>query len=160
MKASRRRTIRARRGLTLLEILLSLALLGGAMAAVSQLITTGTQAAVQSRLRSQAILLCETKMAEVVAGAVPLQVVSGATMPEATPDWTWSLVMGPGPRTDVLQVQVTVSHQSRRAGYTLTRLMRDPQIVLDAILLQQQADAEAAAAGTSGNTTGTMRQTQ
>lgn len=119
------------------------------MAAVSQLITTGTQASVQSRLRSQAILLCETKMAEVVAGAVPLQVVNGATMPEATPEWTWSLVMGPGPQTGVLQVRVTVSHQSGRAGYTLTRLMRDPQVVLDAILLRQQADA-AAGTGTTG----------
>src|SRR2546425_7335081 len=47
------------RGLTLLEVLLSLALFLGALAVISQLWYSGVRASVQSQLRTQAVLRCE-----------------------------------------------------------------------------------------------------
>src|SRR5512134_2043342 len=61
-----------RRGLTLIEVLLSLGLFLGAVTVLSQLWWNGVRASVQSQLRTQAILRCESKMNEVVAGAEPL----------------------------------------------------------------------------------------
>ena len=61
-----------RPGLTLLEIVLSLAIFFGALAILSQLSWNGARAAVQARLKTQAIIRCEAKLAEVLAGAETL----------------------------------------------------------------------------------------
>lgn len=120
-----------RDGLTLLEVLLSLGLFLGALAALSQLWYGGVRASVQSRLATQAILRCESKMNEVVAGAVSL--VSTADTPfEDDPEWTWNMQVTPGPHSDTLLVVVNVSHPGRgglsSSGFQLTRLIRDPVV--------------------------------
>ena len=120
-----------RRGITLYEVVLALAIFAGAMAAVSQVVATGARAALQARLQSQAILLCESKMGEVIAGVTQAQPISEATFAsDPTLDgWTWSLAVQPGPRTGVMSVAVSVA--CRRAGsqvdasFTMTRLVRD-----------------------------------
>ena len=58
-----------RSGLTLYEVVLSLVILAGSMTALAELIGTGRRAAVQSKLRTQAVLLCQSKLSEVVSGA-------------------------------------------------------------------------------------------
>ncbi len=56
------------RGLTLFEVVIAMAIFAGAITALSQALSTATRAALQARLQSQAVLLCQTKMAEVVGG--------------------------------------------------------------------------------------------
>jgi general secretion pathway protein I len=120
-----------RRGITLYEVVLALAIFAGAMAAISQVVATGARAALQARLQSQAILLCESKMGEVIGGITPAQPVSEATFAtDPTLDgWTWSLTIQPAPRTGVTSVEVSVA--CRRAGnqvdasFTLARMVRD-----------------------------------
>ncbi|MFM9964981.1 MAG: hypothetical protein ACKV2Q_27590 [Planctomycetaceae bacterium] len=125
----------ARRGLTLLEVLLSLGLFLGALAALSQLWYGGVRASVQARLGTQAILRCESKLNEVVAGAVPLQSTS-ATPFEDDSTWSWKLQVTPGPHLNVFLVVVTVSHPGQgglsASGHQLSRLIRDPQVFIDA----------------------------
>ena len=125
----------SRQGLTLLEVLLSLGLFLGALAALSQLWYGGVRASVQARLSTQAILRCESKLNEVVAGAVPLQSTTDTPF-EDDSTWTWSLQVRPGPHANVLLLIVNVSHPGQgglsASGHQLSRLLRDPQVWIDA----------------------------
>lgn len=121
----------SRHGLTLLEVLLSLALFLGAIAALSQLWYGGVRASVQARLATQAILRCESKLNEVVAGAVSLQ-TANATPFEDDASWTWSLQVESGPHADTLLVTVIVAHPGQSglstSDFQLRRVIRDPQV--------------------------------
>jgi len=120
-----------RRGLTLLEVLLSLGLFLGALAALSQLWYGGVRAAVQARLSTQAILRCESKLNEVVAGAVPLTLASETPFDDDA-SWTWSLQIEAGPHADLLLLTVTASHPGQSglsaSQHQLRRVIRDPQV--------------------------------
>lgn len=126
-----KRIVASRRGLTLLEVLLSLGLFLGALAALSQLWYGGVRASVQARLTTQAILRCESKLNEVVAGAVPLQ-TTGDTPFDDDSNWTWNLQIESGPHADTLLATVTVSHPGQgglsSSSHQLRRLIRDPQV--------------------------------
>lgn len=121
----------SRRGLTLLEVLLSLGLFLGALAALSQLWYGGVRASVQARLATQAILRCESKLNEVVAGAVPLQSTSDTPFDDDA-SWTWSLQVEVGPHADTMLATVKVSHPGQSglssSDHQLRRLIRDPQV--------------------------------
>ena len=121
----------SRRGLTLLEVLLSLGLFLGAFAALSQLWYGGVRASVQARLATQAILRCESKLNEVVAGAVPLQSTSDTPFDDDA-SWTWSLQVEVGPHADTMLATVKVSHPGQSglssSDHQLRRLIRDPQV--------------------------------
>ena len=125
----------SRPGLTLLEVLLSLGLFLGALAALSQLWYGGVRASVQARLSTQAILRCESKLNEVVAGAVPLLSTTDTPF-EDDSTWTWSLQVEPDSHANVLLLIVNVSHPGQgglsASGYQLSRLLRDPQVWTDA----------------------------
>jgi general secretion pathway protein I len=126
---------RTRAGLTLLEVLISLAIFLGALTALSQLIGIGSRAAVQAQLRTQAILKCQSKLAEVLAGAQPLESVSQAAF-EDEENWKWSLDVQPGAYENMLQLTVSVLYsgagESVTTSYQLTRQIRDPAMLLDA----------------------------
>ena len=121
----------ARKGLTLFEILLALAIFLASLAALSQLIASGTRAAVQGRLQTEAIFRCESKLAELVAGEEPIEARSNGPFEEDR-KWRWSLTVEEGPWPDLNLVEVTVSHEGQNAfgntSYTLRRYLRDPRL--------------------------------
>ena len=127
---------RTRSGLTLYEVILSLAILLPSLVVLGQMISQGTRAAVQSRLQTQAVLRCETVLSEVLAGIWPMQPAEGVAFEDAAPGWTWNLLVTAGPHPDLLALQVTVEHADTlgtvNASYSLTRLVRDPQLYIDA----------------------------
>lgn len=127
-----------RRGLTLFEVVLSLGIFLGALAAVGQLISTGSRAAVQSQLRSKAILRCESKLAEVLASAETMQTVDEMPFEDDEPGWTWSLQVAEGPHADLLELEVVVMHTGQNrlgdVSYSLRRYVRNPQLFLDAAI--------------------------
>ncbi len=133
--------VRSRRGFTLFEILLSLGLFLGALAVLSQMWYSGVRASVQSRLRTQAIFRCESKLSEVVAGAVPLQATSDTPFDDDA-SWTWNLQVLPGPHADLILAVVNVVHPGQgglsSSSHQLSRLIRDPQVWIKA----QQATTE------------------
>jgi prepilin-type N-terminal cleavage/methylation domain-containing protein len=142
------------RGLTLLEVVIALAIFVGSIAAIGQLVATGVQSAVRSRLQTQAVFRCESKMSEVVAGITPFQSTSETPYPD-DPEWTWSVSLLPGPYESLYVVNVTATHRlaggSSATSFSLQRLVRDPQVFLDALLAEQQAATQS---GTSTSTTG------
>jgi len=135
------RTSSRRSGLTLLEILLSLAIFFGSLAVLSQLAWNGVRAAVQARLMTQAIIRCEAKLAEVLAGYEPLQAKTRVPFSDNRA-WTWTLVVADTNYPDLMQLEVTASHRGNSnmasVDYTLRRWMRDPGIFQDAALKKKE----------------------
>jgi len=148
-----RASLSARQGLSLLEVVIALAIFMGSIAAIGQLIATGVRGAVQARLQSQAVLRAETKMSEVVAGFTPLQGASGAFADD--PLWSWSVTSSSGSVDGLYMVNVTVAHSSAttagKQSYVLCRLVRDPQVAIDAYKKAQEAAAAAASTGSSSS---------
>ena len=97
-------------GLTLLEIVLSLAIFFAAVVTLAQLAWTGSRAAVQARLRTQATIRCETKLNEVLAGVEPMQSVSGTPFPDDA-QWTWSQTVSGSSHPELMQIDLTVAHR-------------------------------------------------
>ncbi len=163
-------SVRNRRGLTLLEVLVSVAIFLGSFTAIMQLLNTGQQAEVSARLQSEAVLRCDAKMAEIVAGVEKPVSSADSTFPDdEIGNWKWSANVTNGTATSLLKITVTVEHtpdgKNPNAAFTLTRYMRDPQLFIDAALAATAAAAETSsssgtssnsgASSKSGNTTGT-----
>lgn len=148
----------SRRGLSLFEVIVALAIFVGSIAAIGQLISTGVRGAVQARLQTQAVLRCESKMAEIVTGITAMRAVSNVAFPDDN-TWTWSVAVAPGPHEGLYIVEVTAAHPSgTQAGnqkFSMRRLVSDPQIAYDAYALQQaQAASNASSSNSSGNSSG------
>jgi general secretion pathway protein I len=120
-----------RRGLSLLEVMLSLAIFLVAMTGVSQLIANGVRASLRAKLETEAILRCESKLAEIVTGAETFQSVSEAPFPE-DPAWVWTSTIVPRDNDVLYEIEVLVERKGAgdgRVRYALKRLAREPQIL-------------------------------
>lgn len=155
-------TIRGRHGLTLLEVLVSVAIFLGSLTAIMQLLNTGQQAEVSARLQSEAVLRCDSKMAEIVAGIEkPVSSSDGTFLDDEIGSWKWSADVANGTATSLLKITVTVEHRpdgkNPNAAFTLTRYMRDPQLFIDAALSATAAAAasDSSSSGSSSSTGGT-----
>jgi hypothetical protein len=126
----------ARSGLTLLEIVLSLAIFCGSMVALSQLAWNGSRAAVHGRLKTQATIRCEAKLNEVLAGIEPMQSISGGMFVDSTA-WTWSMVVTPSSHAELVQLDVIVSHVGKsklsNVSVTLRRWARQQALFVKAV---------------------------
>ena len=132
---ARRRLVRpARRGMSLLEVFVALAILIAALAVISQIITTGTRASARAQFQSEATLRAESTMAEAVSGIIPLQNDKKAFDDDAS--WQWSLTVESGPHVDTLLLTVVADHTNENGrlngSATLKRVIRDPQLFLNA----------------------------
>lgn len=139
-----------RRGLSLLEVVLSLTIFLGAFAALSGLASSGMNAAVQARLKTHAVLRCESKLAELAALVEPLE--PAVDMPfQDDPSWSWSMESVPGPHVDLLLITVTVNYTGQSAfnstSHSISRLIRNPVVFEEA--------AAAASDSASGSTSST-----
>src|SRR5258706_11418534 len=83
-----------RRGLTLLEVLLSIAIFGGALVAIGELIRIGSMSAATARDLTEAQRHCNNVMAEVGAAIIPPESTSQAEV-EGYPGWLYSIEAGP-----------------------------------------------------------------
>jgi hypothetical protein len=137
-------------------VIVALAIFMGSIAAIGQLVSNGVRGAVQAKLRSQATVRAESKMAEIVAGVVPLHGGMGGTFPD-DPSWSWSMTAAGGSQEGLYFVEVTAVHASTtsagRQSYSLRRLVRDPQIELDAYA-KQQAEAAASSSSSGSSSSG------
>jgi type II secretion system protein I len=76
--------------MTLMEVLVALAIFLLSLVALSRLLELGVDQALEIQQRNRAAQLCHSKMAEVVAGAVPLTGQTDVPFPEDS-DWLWSM---------------------------------------------------------------------
>lgn len=135
-----------RRGFSLLEVLLSLTIFLIAFVALSQLSTNGMNAAVEARLTTQAILRCESKLAEIVAAIEPLEDVANQPFQDDEA-WTWTLQTAAGPHADLQNVTVIVNYdganQLASTSFSMSRLIRDPLVYeMAAAAAEEEASLE------------------
>lgn len=150
---------KARQGFSLLEILLAIAILGGSLAALSQIAYTGMDAAREARVLSMARVLAQAKMNEVLLNAAmdqtPTVVVSAQAEPfdsASTVNFVYSINVQPAQSLDgLLAVQVLVeatagNSSTAIAKYQLTRWIIDPAVGLT-IAEEEEELAKAEARG-------------
>ncbi len=119
---------RSRRALSLLEVVLAIAILGGSMVVIGQLINIGHNAAIDARDLTEAQILCDAKVSEISAGIIPASSVQGASIAEA-PGWTYSFTIEPAGLDGLLKIDCTVSQDSTFSfpvTYRLVRWIPDP----------------------------------
>jgi len=135
---------------------LALAIFVGTTAAILQIVNNGMRGAVRARLQTQAVVRCESKIGELVAGVEPLQIVEGVPFVD-DPTWVWSSTVTSGSTQGLYLVGVTVQHIGTGPGgnvsFTLQRMMRDPQLFYDAFEAEQEAEAASASNQTSSQAT-------
>ena len=121
----------ARCGITLLEVILATAILAMSMAALGQLTFNGVDAALRTKMESEAAIRCRSVINEILAGSLTATHESERHFRDTT-DWTWSVsVRSESIRTMTL-LTVTVRHATNADGtFTIHRLVRpDVQPVL------------------------------
>jgi len=115
-----------RRGVTLLEVLVSLGIFLFSLVAIAHLISVGAERAADVQQESRATQLCQSKLAEVVWGIEPLG-SSGGTFDD--PDWSWSQESNQADLTGLWNVKITV-HKELSDGtayeFSLNQMVLDP----------------------------------
>lgn len=141
LAGGRLHTARGPAGITLFEVVLALAIFIGAFTAIGQVLRTGSRAAIRAQLSSEAVLRCERKMNEVLSGVTALEAVQRTPF-EDNPNWIWTLNLLDSGTPNLLQLELIVERAGTggqsATSYRLTRLMRDPQIYVDAAAAQTE----------------------
>ena len=156
----RRSCVNRRRhaGITLLEVMLAIAILGSSMAMIAELVRVGGVSAARARDYTNAQLICESKLNELIAGAIPI----AATTQQQVLDmglvdlWYYSVVVNPLDTEGLVAVQVLVEkgveQGQRPMTFMLMRWMVDPALEQAAVELELEEQAieaqNAAAEGT------------
>lgn len=142
-----------RKGFSLLEILLALAILGGSLAVLSQIVGTGGDAARSAKELAMARLLCQSKLAEVLVTATSVMPAAVPATPIPSPDsesdtvFNFAVDVAPAAMDGLLAIRVSVEAVNPEgdgpavANYSITRWVIDPTLGLE----QLEADANAAA---------------
>ena len=126
---------RPARGISLLEVILALAILAGAVAVLGEVARHTMRNARAVRDSSRAQLLCETKMAEICAALAPLEPVEAAplaqTDDQGQPEWFYSVAVDSIDQEGMMAVHVTVTHgrspEGRPLRVSLVRWILDPR---------------------------------
>lgn len=128
--------------MSLLEVLAALAIFIFTAYALTQMVDNASRAATRARRLAKAQLLAETKMDEVVAGALPLS-SGGGTIPEEVEGWSYNVSVSPESWSSVQDsstgttitglnsVVVTINFSVPGAEpieYSLSRIILDPQL--------------------------------
>jgi general secretion pathway protein I len=126
----RKRSVRP--ALTLLEVVIALAIFLLAMTVFSQMLLRNGEITRDIQRQNLATRLCQSKLAEVVAGVWPLTSQSDQQCDDE-PDYTWSLEADAGSVTGLWNVTVTVTRTETGTDNpiqcSLTEMLLDPSII-------------------------------
>jgi prepilin-type N-terminal cleavage/methylation domain-containing protein len=156
-----------RRGLSLLEVILALSILGVSLAVIGELIRLGTKAGEVARNDTESQLLCESLINEIAAGAQLPEVVTDAPLDELG-EWVYSVETQPVDQAGLIAVRVSVrladASPSGPPAFSLTRWIVDPGVELaareqEAAMKEEMknraaAQASAATASNTNNASG------
>ncbi len=155
-----------RRGLTLFEVVIALAIFLGAVVALSHLINVGTDRALDVQQQAQASMLCQSKLAEVLAGKEPVTGTNAFVAFGGDPywssltkdenvNWTYNVESTPSGLGDNLyKVKVTVRLErpdGKIIDASLAQMVLDP--ALRGSTLDAAADSSSSSSSGSGSTT-------
>jgi hypothetical protein len=135
-----------RSGLSLLEVILSIAILGGALAVIGELVRIGARNAAMARDLTTAQLFAESKMNEVAAGVADFSATESEPLDEEG-DWVCAVTSTEANQQQLMAVTVTVGQNpdtfARPVSYALTRWIIDPAYVAECAALDAKLKAEA-----------------
>lgn len=97
-----------RHGMTLLEVMIAIAMLMGAVMALSRIAFLARRHAIASEDRTQTQLICQNIMQEILAGVRPLQTVSPTTV-EDNEQFEYTVDVAPLGGAPLIVVSVTVA---------------------------------------------------
>lgn len=129
-----------RTAFTLLEVILALAILAGAMAAIGELVRGGLRNSREAADLTRAELIAQSIMAQIVTGAIYPEGANNVPV-ESYPGWVYSITIDSvGSQQSLLLARVTVQRDlpssSRPAQFTLDRWIIDPDVIAQASLNQ------------------------
>lgn len=119
-----------RSGLSLLEVLVSLAIFLMSLVALSQLISNGSDMARDVQWLSRGMMLAESRLAELTAGSLPLSAQSETPCDEDQ-DFSWSVSADADSAPGLYRVTVTISRprtDGSRFETQLSQLVLDPTV--------------------------------
>ncbi len=126
-----------RPGLTLLEVLVATTILVLALGGINSLVSMASDHALEVQIRNQASRLCQSTLARVMSGELPLS-GQGDTPVDEDPDYQWSVdcdqssVGSAGTVNNLWTVNVKVTHDmpgSEPIVCTLTQMLIDPSVI-------------------------------
>ena len=141
-----------RRGLSLLEVILALAILILALAAIGRLVDIGTDRGAEARFHTRGARLAQSKMAEVEAGLIDLTSQSEGQFEGDDAAWSFTVTpesAGP-PNLYAVTVRVTRTLKGLPVEVVLSQLLFDPQLTGSAAQAEQPATEEEMPADTGG----------
>jgi type II secretion system protein I len=149
-----RRRASARRGLTLLEVILSTAIFTMALVAMVRLVTFGHERARDVRDQTDALQKARSKLAQVLTGEIPIDSsASGGFDSDEDPNgvWTWNLDTEAGAVANLYNVQITVQRSQpdgSTTSVTLSQMVLDPQYLGSTV---PQSGSGSSSGSTGGN---------
>ncbi|MCS7238030.1 MAG: prepilin-type N-terminal cleavage/methylation domain-containing protein [Thermoguttaceae bacterium] len=126
------------RGFSLFEVLVAVAVLAGCAVILAQIASFSRQGIEKLQYRTQAQIFCQSKLAEILSGAEPLEAVSKRELPDQ-PGWFYSVQVERRESDGLVAVSVrtwlergdtttgTEGSGTVLAESTLVRWVRDPQ---------------------------------
>jgi Tfp pilus assembly protein PilV len=145
-----------RDGLSLLEVLVSLAIFLMSLVALTALVNTSSNLAADSHVRSRAAQLCRSKLAEMASGAVALEGQPDASVEDET-DYHWSAEVAEGGVAGLSNVTVTVTFRPNEPypiKVSMSRMILDAKVTgstQDVPALPDDTAADPAASSSSGS---------
>jgi prepilin-type N-terminal cleavage/methylation domain-containing protein len=123
---------RRRRGLTLLEVIVAMAIFLMSFIALASLLNMGQMHAIEVQLQATALQKAQSKMSDVICGSEALGSQSSVPFTEdLTQQWTWSMDAEQDPNiANLWVVTITVSHplDNSAVKVSLTEKLVDPTI--------------------------------
>ena len=99
------------------------------MVVIGHLFNLGYRSALQVRMRSDANLLCDSKMAELAAGVLPAKSTGNQQISES-PGWNYSIDIQPSQQPGLLIATVTVEQNAETSAsptsMSIVRFLPDP----------------------------------
>ena len=121
-----------RSGMSLIEVLVSLAIFLLSLAAIGSLVDSGSNKALSARYQNTGTRLAASKMAEVEAGVIAVSTgASGDFSADGDEGWTWTVDSIASDVSNVYSVTVTVSKQfqGRPFEVVVTQSIFDPALM-------------------------------
>jgi len=120
---------KGRHGFSLLEVLLATSILIGSAIVLLELVTIGNKHARSARDLTKSQLICQTKLNEILAGAIPAEAVRPTPI-EDDPEWVYWVELSPIQKDGLVALEVNVAHEpvppKQSARFKLVRWIHEP----------------------------------